>query len=76
MEIMESALTPIIDDLQGQYCEEFCKYNLYKLLKALTHLHRLNIIHRDIKSDEVLVKADGEIKISDFGYAAVQSQQQ
>ena len=76
MEIMESTLTPIIDDLQGQYCEEFCKYNLYKLLKALTHLHRLNIIHRDIKSDEILVKADGEIKISDFGYAVVQSQQQ
>ena len=61
MEIMESALIPIIDDLQGQYTEEFCKYNLYKLLKALTHLHRLNIIHRDIKSDEILIKADGEI---------------
>ena len=76
MEIMDSALTPMLEELEGQYSEESCKYSLYKVLKALTHLHRLNIVHRDIKSDKVLVRADGEIKISGFGYGAVQSQQQ
>ena len=77
MELMDGgSLTPMLTELQGQYSEEFCKYSVYQMLKSLKHLHRLNIIHRCIKSDEILVKANGEIKISDFGYAAVQNRQQ
>lgn len=72
MELMDGgAFTQMLEDQQGQYSEEFCKYSLYMTLVGLIDLHRQNIIHRDIKSDNILVKANGEIKLADFGYAVV-----
>lgn len=40
-----------------------------QLVSAVNHAHENNIIHRDIKPQNVLVKDDGTIKITDFGIA-------
>ncbi len=40
-----------------------------QLVSAVNHAHEHNIIHRDIKPQNVLVKDDGTIKITDFGIA-------
>jgi hypothetical protein len=45
-------------------------------LRALAYIHSLHCIHRDIKSDNILVGSDGVIKIADFGYAAQLTQTQ
>ena len=40
-----------------------------QLVSAINHAHEHKIIHRDIKPQNVLVKDDGTIKITDFGIA-------
>lgn len=42
-----------------------------RILSALQHAHDNGIIHRDIKSQNILVNANGHIKVSDFGIARV-----
>ncbi|KAI9305895.1 kinase-like domain-containing protein, partial [Cunninghamella echinulata] len=41
-----------------------------EVLRALTHLHRLRRIHRDIRSDNILLNTRGDIKIADFSQCA------
>lgn len=69
MEYMEGgALTDVIDNNKLNEFQIACI--CFETCKGLQHLHSQNIIHRDIKSDNVLMDSYGRVKITDFGFCA------
>jgi serine/threonine protein kinase len=70
LELMDiGAITECLQDMKGNIKENVCKYILHQALEGVYFLHSRGILHRDIKSDNILVNTDGEIKLADFGYA-------
>jgi len=75
MEFMEGgALTDVIDN-NASISEDQIATICYETCKGLMHLHAQNIIHRDIKSDNVLLSSKGNVKITDFGFCAKLTEQ-
>lgn len=63
------AITPFLEEQAHKLSENICKYIAYRVMLGLKFLHDQGIMHRDIKSDNILVTMDGEVKLADFGYA-------
>lgn len=48
----------------------------HQVARALCHAHEAGIVHRDVKPENILVRNDGAVKLTDFGIARVAHAQQ
>ena len=44
-------------------------YICKQMLQGLDYVHKKNKVHRDLKSDNILINKKGEVKLADFGYS-------
>ncbi|XP_075896017.1 LOW QUALITY PROTEIN: myosin-IIIb [Nelusetta ayraudi] len=67
------SVTELIKGLLIRGCrlqEPVISYILYSALLGLQHLHNNRIIHRDVKGNNILLTAEGGVKLVDFGVSA------
>ncbi|KAK4359605.1 hypothetical protein RND71_021834 [Anisodus tanguticus] len=67
-ELMDTDLHQIIRSNQG-LSEEHCQ-----ILRGLKYIHSANVLHRDLKPSNLLLNANCDLKICDFGLARVTSE--
>ncbi|XP_021831538.1 mitogen-activated protein kinase homolog NTF3 [Prunus avium] len=67
-ELMDTDLHQIIKSSQP-LSNDHCQYFLFQLLRGLKYLHSANILHRDLKPGNLLINANCDLKICDFGLA-------
>ncbi|VFQ91458.1 unnamed protein product [Cuscuta campestris] len=72
-ELMDTDLHQIIRSPQP-LTEDHCQYFLYQLLRGLKYIHSANVLHRDLKPSNLLLDANCDLKICDFGLARTTSE--
>ncbi|KAG0718788.1 Serine/threonine-protein kinase D3 [Chionoecetes opilio] len=67
-------LEMILNSERGKLSERITKYIIYQILIALKHLHSKNIVHCDLKPENVLLSTASDfplVKLCDFGFARI-----
>ncbi|XP_015517394.1 cyclin-dependent kinase 5 [Neodiprion pinetum] len=62
-------LKKYFDSLNGEIDLDVVKSFLYQLLRGLAFCHSHNVLHRDLKPQNLLINKNGELKLADFGLA-------
>ncbi|KAJ3675440.1 hypothetical protein LUZ60_004482 [Juncus effusus] len=69
MEYMEHDLKGVMETMKQPYSQSEVKCLMLQLLEGVKYLHDNWVIHRDLKTSNLLLNNSGELKICDFGMA-------
>jgi mitogen-activated protein kinase 1/3 len=70
MDLMDTDLHQILSSSQPLLVEHH-RYFVYQLLRGLKYIHSANVLHRDLKPGNLLLNANCDLKICDFGLARI-----
>ena len=62
-------LIPFIDHIYFNLINNPTQYFVYQTLRALKSIHSADIVHRDLKPANLLLNANCDLKVCDFGLA-------
>jgi len=68
-EYVEKNLLEILQDSPRGLEPKLIRHFMYQLCKAIKYLHNQNVIHRDVKPENLLVNEKMDLKLCDFGFA-------
>ncbi|GAB3450211.1 serine/threonine-protein kinase [Actinophytocola sediminis] len=69
MELLEAATLTDVVSRQGPLSQDAVARLAEQLLSALEAAHAAGIVHRDVKPSNIMVLANGRVKLTDFGIA-------
>lgn len=69
MDFIEHDLKALMEDMREPFLQSEVKTLMLQLLSATSLMHDLWIIHRDLKTSNLLMTNRGMMKIADFGLA-------
>ena len=53
----------------GRFSNDVALFYACEILLSIQYLHKMNVVYRDIKPENLLIDKEGHIKITDFGFA-------
>ncbi|KAB2931232.1 MAG: serine/threonine protein kinase [Candidatus Contendobacter sp.] len=80
----ENAPYIVMEYVQGRELRDYLKERkplplanavavIVQVLQALGHAHASGVVHRDIKPGNIILLADGQVKVTDFGIARLET---
>eukprot|EP00050_Salpingoeca_kvevrii_P014491 m.36743 g.36743 ORF g.36743 m.36743 type:complete len:1734 (-) comp5794_c0_seq2:1813-7014(-) len=60
-------LLTLLSKFEDRLSEDMARFYLAEIILAIDSLHKIHFVHRDVKPDNILLTADGHVRLADFG---------
>jgi cyclin-dependent kinase-like len=68
-EYVEKNLLEVLEESPKGLSPKLIRYFVFQMCKAVSYLHKNNMIHRDVKPENLLIDENLNLKLCDFGFA-------